>query len=582
MHCRIRPGAITTPVVLTLAGVTAVLGSVHPIDAAAAAEGDQKPRPNLVFVLADDLGWSDLSTGRANGLRGHDFNRTPAIDRLAAEGQSFTEAYASLQCSPTRTALHTGQYATRPTNNVYSVHNPAGAANNPLLGVTQGRIAEDGAVAVTKGHVTVGETLQKAGYTTVNTGKFHVTGSSAEIVQNHGFDENWGGGPNSHATRYFASDGKFNESVPPELDTFAGEYTEEYIRENIAPYSEEVSADQLAALEGTDKHVTDAVTDATLDFFERRKDEPFFAFVNQFAPHFPVDDGQARRDLLAKYRAKTPGVDPAKPSYAALTEGVDQSVARIVDYLENTPDPRNDDRPLAENTLVIFSSDNGGKVSAGSLNKPLRGAKRIAYEGGVRVPWIAWSGSKDLVRGGIVNRTIVNSTDLYRTLASYAEAPLPAGVPLDGVDLRPAFSTGARIDRENFYHHAGYVGRQAPASSVRDGRWKLYYGYTKQSFKLYDLRKDIGETTNIAKKRPRTVNRLGRTLVRWLNATDAPLATLRPGQPKLVLKNVRGRTYSDGTLKRRRGAKVVIKPGKEVPFVLPAAPSKQKKKATKK
>lgn len=360
------------------------------------------PRPNLVFVMADDLGWGDLGSGVANGGDVNDFNETPRLDRLAAEGQSFTEAYASVQCSPTRTALHTGQYAVRPTNGIYAVSSIAGTANDPLRGAPESR-RPNGLAALQTGYTTVGETLQQAGYATAYAGKFHVAATPEEIVASHGFDENWGGFNTGGPNNYFAVGGQFSPAVSPSLDQFAGDYTEAYVEENIAPYSTGVGEEQLTSLVGTDKHVTDAVTDATLDFIGRNKDEPFFAFVSQFAPHFPVNDAQARPDLLAKYRAKTPGDDPAKPSYGALVEGVDQSVARIVDYLEQTPDPRNGGKPLADNTLVIFTSDNGGEedpVIAGADNGPLREDKGWPYEGAVRVPWIVWSGSPELVKGG--------------------------------------------------------------------------------------------------------------------------------------------------------------------------------------
>ncbi|HEU5109122.1 MAG TPA: sulfatase-like hydrolase/transferase [Micromonosporaceae bacterium] len=563
--------AIAAPAVLTLAGVAPVLGTSQASDASAAPA--EAPRPNLVFIMADDLGWADLSSGLPNGGYANDYNETPRIDRLAEEGQVFTEAYASVQCSPTRTALHTGQYATRPTNNVYAVGPVTGPATSPLRGVTQGRLAEDGRTAIPVNYTTVGETLQNAGYTTGYTGKFHVTGSIEEIVTSHGYDESWGGSQNSHATYYFATNDQFNDSVAPALDKFAGDYTQEYVDQNIAPYSNGVSDAQLQALVGTDKHVTDAQTDATLDFIGRSKDEPFFAWVSEYAPHFPVNDAQARPDLLAKYRAKTPGQDPAKPSYGALTEGADQSVARIIDYLEETPDPRNGGKPLADNTLVIFTSDNGGEedpVNSGAFNGPLRADKGQMYEGGVRVPWIVWSKNADLVRGGgRANQTIVNSTDLYTTLASYAQAPLPAGVPLDGVDLKPAFSRGTKINRDHFHHLPGYVSVQSPASSVRDGRWKLYYEYTDSSFELYDLVGDIGETTDLAAQRPDLVHQLGQQLMAWLDRTDAPLATLRAGQPTRVLDDFTGETYANGQVTRHDGDTITIAAGDQVPFILP-------------
>jgi arylsulfatase A-like enzyme len=572
--------AIAAPAVLTLASVAPVLGGTQVGTATAAPGGhgpSQAPRPNLVFVMADDLGWSDLGTGLVNGGNGNDYNETPRLDRLAAEGQSFTEAYASVQCSPTRTALHTGQYAVRPTNNTYAVSGIAGQAGDPLLGAPHGRPG-DGRSAIPVDDTTIGETLQQAGYTTAYSGKFHVAATAEEIVASHGFDENWGGFNTGGPNNYFAVDGQFSTAVSPSLDQFAGDYTEEYVEENIEPYSVGVDEARLDALVGTDKHVTDAVTDATLDFIGRNKAEPFFAFVSEFAPHFPVNDAQARPDLLEKYRAKTPGSDPAKPSYGALVEGVDQSVARIVDYLEETPDPRNGGRPLADNTLVIFTSDNGGEedpVIAGADNGPLREDKGWAFEGGVRVPWIVWSGNPDLVRGGgRTNETIVNSTDLYTTLASYAQAELPAGVPLDGIDLKPAFSRGTKINRDHFHHIPGYVRfsgelQSAPFSSVRDGRWKLYYNYTDGSFELYDLKADIGETTDLAADKPGLTHRLGEKLIAWLDETDAPLATLREGQPPRVIEDVTGEIYANGTVTPRRGETITVTAGQQVPFVLP-------------
>jgi arylsulfatase A-like enzyme len=569
--------AIAAPAVLTLASVAPALVS-QPGAASAAPPSADAPRPNLIFIMADDLGWADLSTGLANGGFGNDFNETPQLDRLAQEGQSFTQAYASVQCSPTRTALHTGQYATRPTNNVYAVSPVTGQQSDPLLGVTQGRLAEDGRTAIPVGYTTLGETLQHAGYATAYSGKFHVTGSVAEIVSSHGFDENWGGSQASNASHYFATNNQFNDSVSPSLDQFAQDYTQEYVDKNIAPYSHGVTEAQLDTLVGTDKHVTDAQTDAALDFIDRNKDQPFFAFVSEFAPHFPVDDTEARPDLLAKYQAKPAGEDPAKPSYGALVEGVDQSVARIVDYLETTPDPRNGGKPLADNTLVIYTSDNGGEedpVIAGAYNGPLREDKGFKYEGGVRVPWIVWSENDDLVRGGgRANDTIVNSTDLYPTLASYAQAQLPAGVPLDGIDLKPAFSNGTKINRDHFHHLPGYVRfggalESSPFSSIRDGRWKLYYNYTDNSFELYDLVQNIGETTDLAAKKPGLVHQLGEQLIAWLDETDAPLATLRTGQPTRVLENFTGVTYANGEVTRHHGDTITIAAGEQVPFVLP-------------
>ncbi|KAA1424518.1 sulfatase [Mumia zhuanghuii] len=570
-------GAIAAPAVLSMVCTGLVFaaqpGQAAPPAAPAGSKHDHRkaPRPNIVYVMADDLGWSDLGTGRTNGGHGNDFNETPVLDSLAEEGAVFDNAYASPQCAPTRSALLTGQYATRPTNNIYAVGGINNTTTSPLVGVPQGRA--DGAVnAVPTEFPTFAETLQDAGYSTGYAGKFHVAATAQEIVESHGFDESWGGGPWSHATVYHASGGTFNDTVAPELDKYAADYSQEYVDENIAPYSQGVSEEQVDALVGTPKHVTDAITDAAIDYIDRSKDKdkPFFTYLSQYAPHFPVANFQARTDLLAKYQAKTPAADPASPAYAALVEGIDQSVARVIDYLEETPDPRNHGRPLADNTLVIFTSDNGGETNQGSFNEPLRGRKSELYDGGVRIPWIVWSGNRDLVKPRSTNHTVINGVDLYPTLASYAGAKLPKRVPLDGIDLRPAFSKGRELDRDLFHHLPGYIrGGAEPGSTIRSGRWKLYYFYTDQRFELYDLQSDIGETDDVSERHPRLVRSLGTKLGAWLDRTSAPLATLRAGQPPVVIDGFTGLTYAEGRLARHRGDTITIEPGEEVPFVLP-------------
>jgi len=259
---------------------------------------------------------------------------------------------------------------------------------------------------------------------------------------------------------------------------------------------------------------------------------------------------------------------------------VDQSVARIVDYLETTPDPRNGGKPLADNTLVIFTSDNGGEEDqeiAGAYNGPLREDKGFKYEGGVRVPWIVWSGSPDLVRGGgLANDTIINSTDLYPTLAAYAKAPLPAGVQFDGKSLKPEFSQGTHIERANYLHLPGYVRfsgslESTPFTSVRESRWKYYYNYTDGSIELYDLTADIGETTDVAAQQPAVVHQIGEELIDWLDRTNAPLATLRAGQASRVLESFTGETYANGEVTEHDGDTITIAAGDQIPFVLPKA-----------
>jgi arylsulfatase A-like enzyme len=469
--------------------------------------------------------------------------------------------------------LLTGLYPTRRQNNVYAVDGlDRGGPDTLLVGPPAGR--EDGADVLAPESKTIAETLQRAGYRTANIGKFHVTRSGAEVVAQHGFDENFGGSDWGNARQYFATDGQFDLSVGPELDQFAASYTQDYVNANIAPYSSGVSPEQLNALVGTRKHVSDAVGDATLDFINRNAGRPFLAWMSPYAVHEPTGDDQARPDLLAKYRARAAPGAP-QPAYAALTEGLDQSVARVVAHLERTPDPRNPGHVLADNTLVIFTSDNGGRVDAGAWNGPLRGQKGELYEGGVRVPWIAWSGNARLVRGGTRNHTVINATDLYPTLASYARARLPRRVPLDGVDLRAAIEEKAETEqRPRFAHMPGYLindGRyQRPESSVREGRWKLTYNYEDRTLRLNNLRTDLGETLDRAASKPAVVARLGTELVDWLSGTTAPLARLRAGKAPLVITVPHGISYANGKIRHhRRASTIVVQPGEEVPLVLP-------------
>jgi len=572
-------GRLAASAVLSLATITplaapALAGAPAAPERPSAAPGakpQQAPaRPNIVFVLADDLGWSDLSTGRTNAGHPSDFNQTPAIARLAREGVSFDNAYACLNCAPTRAALMSGVYAQRKRNGIYAVDSlDRGGDDTLLLGPAQGDATGDDALRPST--VTVAETLQRAGYDTGYTGKFHVTRDVDDITAVHGWDESFGGTQSANATDYHATDGAFNNSVAPSLDAFAGDYTQDYVDANIAPYSHGVSQAQLDALVGTDKHVSDAVGDATLDFIDRHKDRPFFTWMSEYAVHAPIADAQARDDLLAKYQAKTPGQSPAVPSYAALAEGLDQTVARLVDHLETTPDPRNPGHPLADNTLVVFSSDNGGRTDYGADNGPLKGQKAELDEGGVRVPFIAWSANPDLVDGRRVESSVINSTDLYPTLAEFGRAQLPQGQVFDGSSLEPLIARDGSVDRPRFWHMPGYVVKegqdQRPQSSVRDGSWKLLYSYETLDWELYDLRTDIGERRNRAAARPDVVRRLGQELITWLDRTNAPLATIRPGKPDITVR-VRGQAYRNDEIRKYGDKRLTIKAGQEVPLVL--------------
>ncbi len=524
-------------------------------------------QPNIVFIMADDMGWGDVSTPLTTLGDPSDFFETPAIADLATEGMAFTNAYANAVCAPTRTALLSGAYGPRSTNNVYTVGS-FNSTTSMLVGVDQGTNGSNDKLPVAT--ITMAETLQTSGYTTATVGKFHVTANANQIINSHGYDFNFGGRQSGGPGAYHAVDQMFGNSVDATLDPYAGDYSQAYVDANIKPYANGTSLNAIDALVGTAKHLTDAQTDAALDFMASNRTEPFFMQFSANAVHTPVDDAQARTDLLDKYENKPTGNDPSSASYGALVEGLDQGVARIVDYLQNTPDPRHPGQTLDQNTLVIFTSDNGG-LSNVSHTGVLAGNKGNLREGGIRVPMVAWSGNPDLVDAGTVNDAVVMPIDYYPTFTSFAGGVMPEGQIHDGVNLTSVFADES-VDtaRENVYWHlpgnsGNGANRQAPATVTRSGDWKLTYDYETQSFALFDLANDLGETTNRAGDEPLVVADLGSDLLLWLEDVDAPLATLRSGTLEL---QINGRTYANGTITDYENQSVTISAGEEVPFVL--------------
>ena len=301
----------------------------------------------------------------------------------------------------------------------------------------------------------------------------------------------------------------------------------------------------------------------------RNGDAPFLVQFHPYAVHGPIGNSQARSDLLNKYQSLPAGSQDNNESFGALIEGMDQSVARLVDYLENTPDPTNGGQPLANNTLVLFLSDNGGRQPQ-SNNGPLKGQKGELDEGGIRTPLIAWSGNPALVDGGTVNDTPVMGVDLFRTFASLAGATEPADTPLDGEDLSGIIADStAELGREDlFWHFPGYLvdgaRNQRPQSVIRSGDWKLFYNYEDQSYELYNLATDIAEANNLASTETEIAGELAAKLMVWLQSTNAPLATLRSGTLNL---DIDGSYYADGAIQTLSGS-LQISAGQEVPFVL--------------
>ncbi|MDO5981847.1 sulfatase-like hydrolase/transferase [Flavivirga spongiicola] len=493
--------------------------------------------PNVIVVIADDMGWSQVSTGLTNLNNPSDFYETPTLETLASEGIAFPYAYVNgANCAPTRAAILSGQYASRPNNNIWAVDNlNRGGSSTLLIGPSQG--LPSGIDELPVSAVTIAETMKTVGYATVHLGKFHVgenesTNTTNNAATDQGFDTNYGGGTKGAPGSYFASSSApytFHSNIGPELDVYASPYT--------AAESISLSVNGDNALEGTKKHVSDAMADAAIDWMEINKSTPFFMHFSNFAIHGPFDTGNARPDLVTKYQAKTPSqMGHNSIGQAAIAEGMDQTIGRLVNYLKTTADPRNPGKMLSENTLVYFISDNGGAIGTDD-NGPLKGMKGELYEGGIRSVTIAWSEAPWLANKGTVNNTPILAFDLYPTIAEIGGASLPGGYDIDGESQWQMLSNGTAMTRESlFWHFPGYLidsnRDQRPVSVIRKGDYKLIHNYETASYEMYNLITDISETTNLLAGSPDQAtliiaNDLSTDLQNHLINISAPLPTFR-------------------------------------------------------
>ncbi len=452
-------------------------------------------RPNIVFILADDLGYTDVA------CYGSKYYETPHIDQLAAEGMRFTNGYScGPNCQPSRAALMSGQYG--PRTGVYTVGSidRFNWQSRPLRPV-------DNVTALPLEKVTIADTLKKAGYATAMFGKWHLGTDSQHFPTQRGFDE------------AIESAGlHFNFKTNPKTEYPKGQY------------------------------LADFLTDHAVDFINRHKDQPFFLYLPHYGVHAPY---QAKQELIAKFEDKPPVDGQNNPVYAAMIASVDESVGRIMTTLDKLG--------LADNTLVIFSSDNGGVggykgtgLSKNGItdNAPLRGGKGMLYEGGVRVPYIfRWKGK---IEPGTMNETPILGIDLYPTLVDVAGAKAPPDYLLDGTSLMPLLSGGRKsLDRpEVFWHFPGYLGfgknewRTTPAGSIRASDWKLVEFFEDGRQELYNLRDDVGETHNLAYDRPDIVKDLHDKILTWRQSVGAKMPTpneIRTSENKLSQKKRRKR-----------------------------------------
>ena len=449
-------------------------------------------RPNIVLILADDLGWSDLA------CYGSDFHETPRLDGLAKQGARFTSAYAaSPVCTPTRASILTGKHPARLHMTIWR-EAAASRGNRTLLEpVTRGDLPLE--------EVTLAEVLGSAGYYTAHVGKWHL-GTAAYYPQPHGFAVNIGG------TLWGAPQTFFHP--------WRGE---QYFRDwRYVP-------DLEPGYRGN--YLTDRLTDKALEIIERSRDHPFFLNLWYHAVHTPIEGKPA---VVARFRARSKvNAVHQNPDYAAMVHSLDENVGRVLDKL--------DELQLADRTVVVFLSDNGGFVNTCRLhpgravtsNAPLRSGKGALHEGGIRVPLIfRWPG---VTREGMQPDQPVYSCDLYPTLIRAAGLTGDArhNRTVDGIDLRPILDgSQGSPDRETlFFHYPHYYTTTSPVSALRSGDWKFLEYLEDGRVELYDLAGDPGESTDLARRWPETTRRLKNKLDEWRTLVGAQLPEPHLSQP---------------------------------------------------
>lgn len=477
----------------------AMIGAVCVLAVAPLAQSAPQPRrpPNIIFFLADDLGYMDIG---ANNPR--TFYETPHIDRLARDAMRFTNAYAANPvCSPTRFSILTGKYPTR------------AGTTNWFSGTREGRFRPAPLVdRMPLEEVTLAEALKEGGYRTAFVGKWHLGPTAAYWPEAQGFDVNIAG---------------HNAGSPP------GGYFGPFTNPRLEPGP-------------PGQHLTERLANEAVRVIDRFRDGPFLLFMALYDVHTPL---QAPQGLVQKYQAKAAALRPGPEfepeeqvwptadarqvrvvqkhaTYAAMVETMDAAVGRVLGAVR--------ERGLDDNTVVIFMSDNGGlSTSEGSptSNLPLRGGKGWLYEGGIREPMIVkWPG---VVRAGTTSDEPVTSTDFYPTILEMAGLPGRPAQHLDGVSLGPILRQSGPLRRNALYWHYPHYSNQGgfPGGAIRVGSEKLIERFEDGRVHLYDLARDPGEREDRAARQPARVAALREQLHAWYREVGAKFLEPLPGGP---------------------------------------------------
>lgn len=453
-----------------------------PLFAISMSAAAQNTTPNIVFIMADDMGWKDL------GCYGNPFNETPHIDQLASQGIRFTQAYAACPvCSPTRASILTGKYPARLQLTNY-IRGERTDPQSPVLPAQWKPYLE-------ARETTVAELLKQKGYTTGMVGKWHLGYHDSIAPWGQGFDY----------SRVISKNGLDYYNYSISIDSEENEFTDN----------------------GTE-YLTDKLTDYGVEFIRQNSKKPFFLYLTYSAPHvFIVPRGDKLRKYFFKY-AKFE--EKHNPYYAAMIESLDDGVGRIVETLKELG--------LQENTLVVFTSDNGGlgldelgPIPTSCL--PLRKWKGHIYEGGTRVPAIvSWPGK---IKTEVVSDQYFSSIDYLPTFCELVgSTKLPNKV--DGKSVVPLLfhpENQPQQDRPLYWHYPHFsnqLGR--PAGSVRVGDYKLVELYETGTLELYNLKDDLSEANNLAREMPEKVKEMHRQLVNWRKEVNAQMPLPNPEYKK--------------------------------------------------
>ena len=431
-------------------------------------------KPNFVFFLIDDMGRADI------GAYGSKFHETPNIDKIAADGMKFMNGYSACTvCSPSRAAIITGQYPGRLHLTDWIAGHNKGV---PKLKIPDWKMYMDHSLT------TMPEALKEAGYNTAFIGKWHLMPYKDPKIfkkhfpEDHGFDVNIGGRewgqPKGRGKFFFPFD-------MPNVEGKKGDY------------------------------LTDVLTDKAVEYINKQSaDKPFLLYFSYYVLHGPL---MTKKDYLKKYETKLAGAKYVqnRPVYAGMAQSMDESVGRVLKAIK--------DKGFEDNTVVIFTADNGGVVNSSSGG--LRGAKALSYEGGTRVATLVkWPG---VVKAGSTSDVPVIGMDFYPTMLSMAGLALRPKDHIDGMDITPALK-GGNIKRDSLYWHYPHYHKTKPYGAIRYKNYKLIEFFEDGNLELYDLKNDEAETKNLATAQPEKAQQLLKKLKDWRKSVNAQMMTPNP------------------------------------------------------